>query len=613
MKSIKVKTFCAGALGLVMLASCSDWLDPKPLSFFTPENTFDTYAGLKSATDMLNRDVRYFDFYPTSGSAEPCILSEYWFSEMAVNGRTDANNVPVDLTALITPSASLSGNASQINNYWTYLYKGIKDANTLLNRATTAQYENEEQRKEVEALAYFHRAYRYYRLVHQYGDVPFIVNEVTSPRYDFYTTKREVILKQLKEDLENSAAYLSNSVYVGQVSQAAAYHLLAKINLALGDFDAAIEAANKVINDGVHYLMTDRFGVDKNDPTKNVIWDLHQSENKHLPENKEVLYIVLDDYAQTDARSAAGLEIKRLILPWFTASGKVSTPDGKSAFVDNNETKNPYLLEYGRGVCSLRQTWYATHMIWTLDDTDLRHAPGNWMKMTDLKYNNPALKGTSEWYGKPLQMYNDKGECLIADTIRCWVDWPHYKTNVADQKANWWRGGWADWYVFRLAETYLLRAEAYVWKGEKNLAAADINKVRERAGARPITASEVSISQVLDERARELFYEEPRKCELTRIAYIYAKTGIPADNGKTYSLDKFSTENYFYDRIMSLTEFYNKGVKNAYGLTYTMQPYHVLWPIALKATSTNVEGHINQTPGYDGWENNIEPMDRPND
>lgn len=39
--------------------------------------------------------------------------------------------------------------------------------------------------------------------------------------------------------------------------------LLAKINLALGDFDAAIEAANKVINDGVHYLMTDRFGVDK--------------------------------------------------------------------------------------------------------------------------------------------------------------------------------------------------------------------------------------------------------------------------------------------------------------------------------------------------------------
>ena len=68
---------------------------------------------------------------------------------------------------------------------------------------------------------------------------------------------------------------------------------------------------------------------------------------------------------KTDARSAAGLEIKRQILPWFTASGKVSTPDGKSAFVDNNETKNPYLLEYGRGVCS-----FASNMVCYTYDMD---------------------------------------------------------------------------------------------------------------------------------------------------------------------------------------------------------------------------------------------------
>lgn len=611
---MKTKTKIIFALiGTLMLTGCSDWLDPKPLSFFTPENTYDSYTGLKTATDMLNRDVRYFDYYPTSSSAEPCILSEYWFSEEAVNGRTDANNVPVDLTSLITPSASLSGNATQINNYWTYLYKGIKDANTLLNRSKTAKFETENQRKEIEGLAYFHRAFRYYRLVNQYGDVPFIVNEVTEPRYDFYTTKRDVILKQLKTDLESTVENLSNDVAIGKVTKAADYHLLAKIDLALGDFDDAINAASKVINDGVHHLMTERFGVDKADPSKNVIWDLHQSANKHIPENKEVLYLVLDNYDETDGRSAAGLEIKRQILPQYSA-GKIKTPNGKQAFVDNNESKNPYLLEYGRGICSLRPTWYSTHMIWTLDNTDLRHAPGNWMKMSDLTYNNPALeKEDPEWYGKPLQKYSADGTLLITDTIRAWSEWPHYKTNIADQKANWWRGGWADWYVFRLAETYLIRAEAYIWKGEKALAAADINKVRERAGARPITAEEATISMILDERARELYYEEPRKCELTRIAYLYAKTGKTADNGKTYSLENFSKDNYFYDRIMSVTDFYNKGVKNAYGLTYTIQPYHVLWPISLKAISTNVEGHINQTPGYDGSESNITPLDRPND
>ena len=614
MKTKNIKLFMAGAAS-ILFTGCSDWLDPKPLSFFTPENTYNSYNGLKTGTDMLNCDVRYFDYYPTSFSADPCILSEYFFSEMAVNGRTDAGNTPVDLTALITPSANLKGNNSQINNYWTYLYKGIKDANTLLTRSETAEFENEDQRKEIEALAHFHRAFRYYRLVHQYGDVPFIVEEVTGPRYDFYSTKREAILRWLKNDLETTAPYLSNDVNIGQVTQAAAYHLLAKIDLALGEFDAAIEACNKVIGDGVHHLMTERFGVDKNDPTKNVVWDLHQSENKHLPENKEVLYLVLDNYDETDARSATGLEIKRQILPMYSATtSNIKTPNGKKAFVDNDEKKNPYLLEYGRGICTLRQTWYATHMIWTLDNTDLRHAPGNWMRMEDLTYNNPALATEDpEWYGKPLQKYDSKGNLLVNDTIRAWSEWPHYKTNVADQKANNWRGGWADWYIFRLAETYLLRAEAYIWKGETGAAAADINEVRRRAQAREISASEATISMILDERARELFYEEPRKCELTRIAYIYAQTGKADDKGRTYSMDKFSQDNFFYNRIMDVTDFYNKGVKNAYGLTYTIQPYHVLWPIAETATSVNVQGHINQNYGYDGYEDNVAPLDGPNE
>lgn len=614
MKQITKNIGCAFALGISLLASsCSDWLDPKPLSFFTPENTFDKYEGLKTATDMLNRDIRYFDYYPTAGSADPCILSEYFFSDMGVNGRTDVTNAPQDLTRQITPSAGLSGNMTQINNYWTYLYKGIKDANTILTRSETAEFKSEEQRKEVEGLACFHRAFRYYRLVHQYGDIPFIVSEITGPRYDFYTTKREAILRYLKADLERTAPYMSNKVNIGMVTQAAVYHLLTKINLALGEFDDAIASADKVIGNGVHQLMTKRFGVDKNDPAKNVVWDLHQSGNKAIPENKEVLFVVLDRYeVGEDVRSSAGLEIKRQLLPWFSASGQVKTPAGEMGFADNDEVKNPYLLEYGRGVCTLRSTWYHTHMLWTLDDTDLRHAPGNWMEMTDLNYNNPALKDKSPWYGKPVRLFDDNGKCLVSDTIRCWVGWPHYKSNVADQKAKWWRGGWADWYVFRLAETYLLRAEAYTWKGELQKAADDLNAVRLRAGARKLNADEVNIRAILDERGRELFYEEPRKCELTRIAYIFAKTGKPDEQGRTYSMSNFSAKNYFYDHIMDVTEFYNKGVRTSAGNAYTLSPHHVLWPISLKAISTNVQGHINQSLGYDGAENNIEPIDGPN-
>lgn len=611
MRNIYKNTILAGCLGMAVLATgCSDWLNPKPLSSFTPDKSYNTWQGIKTGTDMLNRDIRYFDFYPTAFSADPAILSEYFFSDMAVNGRTDASNAPMDLIRQITPSAKLLGNASQIDSYWTNLYKGIKDANTLISRSANVQFESEEQKNEIMGMLYFHRAYRYYRLVHQYGDVPFIVDEIREPRFDFYSTKREAILRYLKEDLDRTVLDMKNNVYIGQVSQGAVYHLLTKINLALGEFEAAVASASAVINDGYHSLMTNRFGVDRADASKDVVWDLHQSANKRLPENREILYIVLDDYNNEEIRSATGLEIKRQLLPMYSATANVKTPAGEAGFVDNDEVKNPYLKEYGRGLATLRSTWYHQNMIWTLDDTDYRHKKGNWIKMTDLTYNNPGLKN-KEWYGKPVRMYDDKGKLLVNDTIRVWNGWPHYKSNIADQKEKNWRGGWADWYVFRLAETYLLRAEAYYWLNQKDLAAQDLNAVRQRAGARLLTANEVNMRQILDERARELFYEEPRKCELTRIAYIYAKTGKPADNGKTYTLDNIAKDNFFFDHIMSVTDFYNKGVVAKNGNEYTMAPHHILWPVSLEATNENVQGHINQAPGYDGWEKNVPPLDTP--
>ncbi|MGL5786165.1 MAG: RagB/SusD family nutrient uptake outer membrane protein [Bacteroidales bacterium] len=611
MKKTYKQIMIAGCLGMAVLATgCSDWLTPKPLSFFTPELTYTNWQGIKSGSEILNRDIRYFDFFPTAFSADPAILSEYFFSDMAVNGRTDASNAPMDLKRQITPSANLNGNASQINSYWNNLYKGIKDANTLISRSEGVVFESEEQKQEIMASLYFHRAYRYYRLVHQYGDVPFIVAEITEPRFNFYTTKREAILRFLKNDLDKSVQHMKNNVLIGQVTQAAAYHLLTKINLALGEFEDAVASSSAVINNGYHHLMTNRFGVDKDDSSKDVVWDLHQTANKRLPENRELLYVVLDDFFNTEARSATGLEIKRQVLPMYTATSNVKTPAGEAGFIDNDEKKNPYLKEYGRGIATLRSTWYHQNMIWTLDDTDYRHKQGNWMHLSDLKYNNPGLKN-KEWFGKPVQMYDDKGKLLVTDTIRVWCGWPHYKTNIADQKEKNWRGGWADWYVFRLAETYLLRAEAYYWLNKKDQAVEDLNAVRQRAGARLLTSNEVTMRQILDERARELFYEEPRKCELTRIAYIYAQTGIQADNGKTYSLENIGTDNFFYDHIMSVTDFYNKGVKAKNGNEYTMAPHHIHWPIALSATSVNVQGHINQAPGYDGSENNIPPLDTP--
>lgn len=133
-------------------------------------------------------------------------------------------------------------------------------------------------------------------------------------------------------------------------------------------------------------------------------------------------------------------------------------------------------------------------------------------------------------------------------------------------------------------------------------AAADINKVRERANALPITAGEVNIDFILHERACELFAEEPRHSELVRISYIMAKAGL---NG--YSLTNFSEKNYYFDRVMRYNNTYQKKIQ-LLGNTANMAPFHALWPIPSLVITANMKGVINQNIGYDGANRNIPPL-----
>jgi hypothetical protein len=230
------------------------------------------------------------------------------------------------------------------------------------------------------------------------------------------------------------------------------------------------------------------------------------------------------------------------------------------------------------------------------------------MEMEDLVYNGPAAK-TGAYYGKPLQLRNSAGTVLTADTIRNWFAWPHYKLYNPDPRRTRLYGGAYNWYIFRLAETYLLRAEAYWWKGDIANAMADVNAVRTRAGCAAYTnQANFDIGTILDERQRELYYEEPRKTELTRMSYIFAKTG-KSYKGNTYSVADFGTKNFFFDRITEKNDFYNRHVIAVNGQEFTMSPYHVLWPVPQSSIDSNPKGVINQNFGYDGYAKNVPPLD----
>jgi hypothetical protein len=601
-KRYKKSIFTFG-LSLVFLgmSSCQEeWLEPQPLSFYAPENTYIEASGLWGALVACERNMRH----EYTGDAPP-ILTEHIFSEVAIEGTTDKSGPAQDLNLMITPDAELNHtDYNRIGWYWYEGFKGIKYANVVVSRIDDPEdYESEAERNHILGTAYFHRALRYYRLTQQFGDVPLILEEVTEPKLDFYSTDREVILRKIKEDLEFAEEWVPEVMDRGRVPKGAVQHLLTKVNLALGLFDEAIQSANRLIDGGTYALMTDRFGSVSGDASKNVIWDLHRPENKALNANKETILLVMDR-VDTEGNSGGMTSMRQGVPFWFSG---INTPEGNRGTIDKPGIEFDQVTQYGRGIGRLRGTWYHQSMIWD-DENDLRHAPGNWMDMEDLVYNNPDLKGSDPYYGEPLQFRNAAGTILVVDTIRSWFSWPHYKLYVPDPNRVQPQGGQSDWYIFRLAETYLLRAEAHYWKNDLASAAADINAVRTRAGAAPYTATDINIGTILDERARELYYEEPRKTELTRMAYIFARTGKPAYNGKTYNTDNFSENNFFFDRIMEKTDFYNQGVHTRHGDEYTMSPYHVLWPVPANAINSNTQGQINQNQGYAGTENNVPPL-----
>jgi len=306
----------------------------------------------------------------------------------------------------------------------------------------------------------------------------------------------------------------------------------------------------------------------------------------------------------------SGSRIMRQCLPGVSIGTTIFTPAGKTGMTASGGVEIDIMNIYGRGIGRARNTPYHYNDIWD-DKNDLRHdsTSGNWLYPENLRYNNPALKGVDTAYGLRLRLKGPTGKMLCDDTLRRWFPWPHYKVFIPDTENVPMQGGHSDWYVFRLAETFLLRAEAYLWKGDAASAAADINAVRTRAKCAPYNAGQVDFSTLLDERARELYWEEPRKTELTRMAYIFAKTG-KSYNGKTYSLTNFSSSNFMVDRVLDKNIFYKTNFVTVHGDQFRMSQYHVLWPIPQSAILANPDGHINQNIGYSGAASNVPASDK---
>jgi starch-binding outer membrane protein, SusD/RagB family len=576
-------------LSLFLLISCNkDYLNPDPLSFYAPENVFVNKAGFQSALVTVRRDLKN-EFY---AERNPIVLD------------IDASDIAIDKYApdwnSVTPS---SGTYLPILPMFGRIYGYIKNTNVVISRIDNIKWDKPEDRNPILAEALFFRSYWYYRLVYSYGDVPFIGKEIAGAKLDFYSHSKWAILKKIQSDLEYASQWLPNSAKLGYPTKYAALHLLAKVYIANGEFDKAIEASSNVIN-GPFALMSSRFGTELSDTKRNLIWDLHRCRNKSLSTNTEAILICVDRAEAPTAAKTVGTYTMRNYTPEWRLNF-VKDSQGKLGTIDIIGGKNtPMYDTLGRGNSNVITSPYVNYTIWAYggyywkNTPDLRRADINWVDVKELLYNNPA----SVDFGKP---FNAQYFASLDDSISTMYPFPWYKIWVPHEAGFTGNpmGGNGDWYVFRLAETYLIRAEAYWWKNQLDLALADINKVRQRAKAVPISSSaEVNIDLIFDERARELYAEEMRHSEMLRIALTMAKL-----NKGGYSLNNFNEKNWAYDRIIKYNSLYAQPM--LYSRKTGIKPYHVFWPINVNDIMANTMGVINQNIGYQGSENNVAPLE----
>jgi hypothetical protein len=577
------------AVFLMLQISCKEeFLEPVPLSFYAPENVYVNKAGFEAGLVTVRKDL----------------LNDYYGNRSHLcsdHHGTDLGNMTFAADwSTVTPS---SGTYLPILPMFARIYGYIKNANVIISRINDIQWTSDQEKNAILAEALFYRSWWYYRLICTYGDVPFLGYELKDAKLDFFSHSKWAILEKIKTDMEYVVQWLPEEPPIERPSKYAGLHLLTKIYTANTEFDKAIQSATSVIN-GPFNLMTERFGAWLSDKNRNLIWDLHRPENKALAQNTEDIFILIDRAEAPAGAKTSGTYTQRNYTPtWW--HNVVKDSQGLHGTLDRfpDLSNTPQYDSLGRGNPDFVSVPWFGYTLWAdgvnywKNTPDMRRADINWVDCKELLYNRP----TSVDYGKPI---DPKNFGQITDSLTTTFPFPHYKTWFPHEDAYVGHpmGGNGDYYVFRLAETYLMRAEAYFWKGQSDLAAADINKVRLRANALPITAADIDLDFIFDERARELYIEEMRHTELVRASYIMAKL-----NRDGYSLNNFSQKNWFYDRVMSRNKFYQIGLIG--NNKFIIAPYNTLWPIDINVITANTLGTINQNEGYEGSQNNLPPLE----
>lgn len=510
----------------ISTVSCEDFLGEENKSNITAENYFGTAVGYESLVNAAYSSLR--DMWG----------DDPWLFELGVDIYT--RGLSEDVGGNYEPRLSASRELNEyvnlnpsnqfVSDFYRITYRAIQTCNTAIARASTATGVTDERKTLLLAEVRFIRAYYYFLLVEQFGDVPLVTDEINGVVTHFDRTSEQAVYEFIVSELNAVMGQLPvTPTPFGRVTNGAAKHLLALVHLTRGyksyaaasDFSSAASLADEVINSGTYSLR----------PTFKEVF-APGSEN-----NSEIIFSIQYATASITPGNGNGQSAHFGWETWI---------HGGAGFERENPTYNwkktqfmPSQFLYSLFNTSIDSRYDATFLSSVnatiaapaqgINKGDLRYYFPKWDEdftaedEADLKAANPHVQVLR--YPTWKQSFNGIGG---TDKFP-WVNKFHdpnalFHGNTTNYNST------RDIFLFRLSETYLIAAEAYHQLDNNTTAADRINKVRIRAAipgqetAMEISAAEVDIDLILDERAREFVGEYKRWPDLKRTGKLIERT-----------------------------------------------------------------------------------------